>query len=107
MTKFDKVTSDPYTPAWVSSETYVGVATDINNNIPAAIRDVYRITEGLTGVRNVVEMDVCKPDSPASYRFDYVRQDGGVERWFFRRDRTRRAWELHAHHDNHVRRLPL
>ena len=41
MTKFDSVTSDPYTPAWVTSDTCVGVATNINDTIPAAIHADY------------------------------------------------------------------
>jgi hypothetical protein len=97
-------------PPWVSDDTLVMIAEDINVAIADAIARLYRIPyEQLTPDRRVARFEVHEPSHPASYTFGRL-VDGKPDRWYFRRPSVPHAeteWELHAHSDNTYREVSV
>lgn len=97
-------------PPWVSDDTLVVIAEDINRAIPDAIARRYRLPpERLTPDRQVAPFQVHEGRHPASYTLGRL-VDAKPDRWYFRRPPVRHGeaeWEIHAHPDNAYRDLRL
>ena len=93
-------------PPWVSTATYIGVADDINVNIPSALGQVYAVTD-LTDIRAVPHVPYYRRSKPANFLYTHENSTGGVDQWFFYPAGRRTQWEVHPHPDNEARSLPL
>ena len=97
-------------PPWVSDETLVIIAEDINFAIPDALARRYGVPpEQLTPDMGVAQFQVHEGKHPASYTFGRL-VNGNKDQWFFRRPPVPHGdteWEIHAHPDNTYRDLRL